>query len=595
MARNGNDEQIEFEIAKTDKPQGPVECLGLHFATDEERRSHFLEKLKQKLQEPEFRKTEGFPQGTDEDILALSDPPFYTACPNPFLSEFILRHGKSYDPASPYHREPFAADVSEGKNDSIYLAHSYHTKVPHKAIMRYILHYTNPGDVVFDGFCGTGMTGVAAHFCGDRNVVQELGYQVSPDGIISREEVDETGTKKWVPFSKLGSRAAILSELAPSATFIAHGYNTPASPTAFEQESNRILSQVNRECGWMYQTLHSPTPTQLDSALKEIEKNATPNLQSTNCCGVINYTLWSDVLVCPECATEIVFWDEAVNAKTFEVNEHFNCPKCSSKLTKSSLERAWTVQHDAVIGDQVRMIKQKPVLISYSYGSKKQTKRPDSADLAIIAKIENGAATHWEPNARMIEGKEARRNDPVGITHVHQFYYKRALKALACYRAHNNRVSSAANLTSVSLVASKLYRFRSQGGSLGAGGGPMSGTLYIPSLIKEIPVPKLLKEHISKTTAMKAMFRNRRPTCVGTVSMAQSGLPPESVDYLFLDPPFGSNLMYSELNFIWEAWLKVTTNSVPEAIENPTQKKSLDEYRALMTKCFIEAYRVLKP
>ena len=27
--------------------------------------------------------------------------------------------------------------------------------------MRYILHYTDPGDVVFDGFCGTGMTGVA--------------------------------------------------------------------------------------------------------------------------------------------------------------------------------------------------------------------------------------------------------------------------------------------------------------------------------------------------------------------------------------------------------------------------------------------------
>lgn len=34
-----------------------------------------------------------------------------------------------------------------------------HTKVPHKAIMRYILHYTMPGDFVLDGFAGTGMTG----------------------------------------------------------------------------------------------------------------------------------------------------------------------------------------------------------------------------------------------------------------------------------------------------------------------------------------------------------------------------------------------------------------------------------------------------
>jgi len=70
-----------------------------------------------------------------------------------------------------YHREPFASDVSEGKNNPIYNAHSYHTKVPHKAVMRYILHYTDPGDVVFDGFCGTGITGVAAQLCGDRKAV----------------------------------------------------------------------------------------------------------------------------------------------------------------------------------------------------------------------------------------------------------------------------------------------------------------------------------------------------------------------------------------------------------------------------------------
>jgi len=95
----------------------------------------------------------------------------------------------------PYNKEPFAADVSEGKNDPIYNAHSYHTKVPHKAIMRYILHYTEPGDVVFDGFCGTGMTGVAAQLCGDRKTVESLGYKVDDQGVIyqQEEETDESG------------------------------------------------------------------------------------------------------------------------------------------------------------------------------------------------------------------------------------------------------------------------------------------------------------------------------------------------------------------------------------------------------------------
>ena len=82
------------------------------------------------------RHIEGFPIAKDEDIIALSCPPYYTACPNPFIEEFIHENGTPYDEASDdYHREPFAADVSEGKNDPIYNAHSYHTKVPHKAII----------------------------------------------------------------------------------------------------------------------------------------------------------------------------------------------------------------------------------------------------------------------------------------------------------------------------------------------------------------------------------------------------------------------------------------------------------------------------
>lgn len=53
--------------------------------------------------------------------------------------------------------------------------------------------------------------------------------------------------------------------------------------------------------------------------------------------------------------------------------------------------------------------------------------------------------------------------------------------------------------------------------------------------------------------------------------------------------------MYSELSFIWEAWLQIFTNTSHEAIENKTQKKDLEIYRCLIRKCFIEAYRLLKP
>jgi hypothetical protein len=42
------------------------------------------------------RDIEGFPIATDEDIIALSDAPYYTACPNPFIEEFIRENGHFY-------------------------------------------------------------------------------------------------------------------------------------------------------------------------------------------------------------------------------------------------------------------------------------------------------------------------------------------------------------------------------------------------------------------------------------------------------------------------------------------------------------------
>ncbi|MEZ4677322.1 MAG: hypothetical protein R2932_24200 [Caldilineaceae bacterium] len=49
-----------------------------------------MKKLREKLKDlGDFRKDFSFPIGEDEDILALSDPPYYTACPNPWIADFI--------------------------------------------------------------------------------------------------------------------------------------------------------------------------------------------------------------------------------------------------------------------------------------------------------------------------------------------------------------------------------------------------------------------------------------------------------------------------------------------------------------------------
>ena len=546
-----------------------VECLGMTFASDSDRRNYFLDKLHEKLQDPDFRNIEGFPIGNDEDILALSDPPYYTACPNPFLEEFIQHYGKPFDAeVNGYHREPFAADVSEGKNDPIYNAHSYHTKVPHKAIMRYILHYTEPGDIVFDGFCGTGMTGVAAQLCGDKATVESLGYRVEKDGTILDDDRQ--------PFSKLGARRAILNDLSPAATFIAYNYNTPVDVAAFEREARRILAEVEAECGWMYETLHQGSTK-----------------------GRINYTVWSDVFTCAECAGEIVFWDVAVDKVAGQVRDEFECPHCNALMTKRKMDRAWVMRYDSAINQTIRQAKQVPVLINYTYGKKRHEKSPDDFDLALIEKIEGLDIPYWFPTDRMMEGSETRRNDPSGITHVHHFYTKRNRSSLATIWkmvSNTRKASECFWYTSAIVWCQKTARLQMANYFKGGGGvivPTLSGTLYVGSTAIET---NAIERFLLRSRIFNGFqFSYGRESFISSNSSSKLRTSNNSLDYIFLDPPFGANLMYSELNFLWEAWLKVFTNNKSEAIENKVQGKNIDDYRHLMTECFCEAYRILKP
>jgi DNA modification methylase len=559
-------------------PQITVECLGMKFENDEKRREYFLAKLSEKLKDPEFRKIEGFPIGSDEGMLALSDPPYYTVCPNPFLADFIKYYGKPYDSAMPYSREPFAADVSEGKNDPIYNAHSYHTKVPHKAIMRYILHYTEPGDVVFDGFCGTGMTGVAAQMCSDRAVVESLGYRVSNDGVISQLETDENGKAVWNTFSKLGARRAILNDLSPAATFIAYNYNAPVDANAFEHEAKRLLEEVDRECGWMYETLDTDGETK----------------------GKINYTIWSDVFVCPECTHEVVFWEVATDKKDGTVRDEFPCPSCNASLTKRRMDRAWLTHFDKAINQTIRQAKQIPVLINYTVRGKRAEKTPDKNDLALIEKIEKSDIPYWFPADRMIEGGETRRNDPMGITHVHHFFTKRNLWTLARFwdlvqtsgLNHFLRQFVLGSLRILSKQAKHNKERRVENSGLGWVNAGVMGTLYVSSCPAEQSVLFFFQKKVDK---LASFGKSKEYFSLFNASTTASAVAANSMDYVFIDPPFGANLSYSELSFISESWLGVKTNNTSEAIEDSTQSKGINEYRDLMIDCFKETYRVLKP
>jgi len=560
-------EQITME--GVDAAGGPVECLGLRFESDQARRAYFQEKLREKLKDPEFRRIEGFPHGSDEDILRLSDPPYYTACPNPFLEDFIRCYGKPFDPSVPYERKPFAVDVSEGKTDPIYTAHSYHTKVPHKAIMRAILHYTEPGDIILDGFAGSGMTGVAAQMC------------AHPEPAFKKQIEDEWKAAGQPP-PKWGARRAILGDLSPAATFIAANYNLPFDVAAFQREARRILDELKAEIGWMYETLHT------DGKRK----------------GFINYTVWSDVFACANCSGDVVFLDHALDHKSDRVRDEFPCPHCRASLTKSRMERLYDTYADPVSGKPVQRLRRVPVVINYSVGNAKHEKKPSAEDNETLRRISQLPLMATVPALEipyMHMTHERARMGRYGVTHVHHFYLPRAAQAIGqlWQKALGIKDPRLRNIILFFVeqaiwTMSLLNRYRPTGFS--QVNQYLTGVYYVASQHAECSPWYVLDGKLKRlVSTFRHQFAQYGWTVTTTGTAARLGIPCNSIDYIFTDPPFGENIYYADLNFLAESWHRVRTEPGPEAIVDRARRKDLFDYQRLMEACLKEYYRVLKP
>jgi hypothetical protein len=222
-------------------------------------------------------------------------------------------------------------------------------------------------------------------------------------------------------------------------------------------------------------------------------------------------------------------------------------------------------------------------------------KASDSFDKALAAKIDSFPITELFPNDRMPDGDESRRNDPAGMTHVHHFYSKRNLWLLAAMLRRSSHQSLTCALLDGHSVGTRMSRFRSSAWaskSTGPMKGNTAGTLYVPSLIGE---QNWLNIFTEKIAMIRRAHIEPKPSLVATGSAF--GIRPNnsSVDYVFIDPPFGANIMYSELNFLWESWLRLWTNSSSEAVESKTQSKDLETYRQLMARGFRTAFDLLKP
>ncbi len=576
LAQDAQDDMFEKSRAEEVEARRntPVTCLGMEFPNEDVRRAHFLGELAKKLRDPAFRKIEGFPIGEDADILAMSDPPFYTACPNPWLADIVTEWEKTKPKRArkEYAREPFAVDVSEGKTDPLYKAHSYHTKVPHLAIVPSILHYTEPGDTVLDGFCGSGMTGVAAQWCG-----------AAPESY--RKELEAAWKRDGRDAPKWGARRVVLNDLSPAATFIASNYNMPFDVPAFARGGRDLLDNLEEEIGWMYETLHSDRRTK----------------------GRIQYTVWSEVFSCPECAHELVFSEVGVDEDTGDVLRDFNCSKCGALLSKRSLARVRTTRHDELTGATSTQTRRVATLIFYTVDGVVYEKAPDAHDIQLLSRIDDTSLPITIPCYRMMFAPTSQdrwgdewRSGTASFSHLHHAFTRRSLIMLGCaWRIATAVKDPAIRRSLLFCLEQSIWGF-----SLANRYAPshfsqvnryLAGHLRLMSRHSECSPWYALEGKLQRLIqAFSGARLAQGDAAVAVGSCGSLQLADASVDYIFTDPPFGDNLAYSELNFAIEAFHRVFTNQAPEAIVSEYQEKDLRGYGALMGSCFSEYHRVLR-
>ena len=194
--------------------------------------------------------------------------------PNPNLRRFVEQNATPYDlDTDDYDVPPFNRPIETTKATAIYNMHVYWSKKPHTAIRQYIQHYTQPGDLVLDPFCGSGGTALAA---------------------------------------LLDGRRAVAIDRSPAATFITKNHCTPVDTDQLRLAFQKVRKAVQPEIDWLYET------------------------RCDRCGGkaTTGYTVFSQIFQCPRCLSKIPLYDcgeDEAETSTGKVKSVNICPACLEK------------------------------------------------------------------------------------------------------------------------------------------------------------------------------------------------------------------------------------------------------------------------
>lgn len=444
----------------------------------------------------------------------------------------------------------------------LYNAFSYPTKISPEAIGIFIATHTEPGATILDTFAGSGTTGLGAMLCDKPtpwmlHTTQDLGLK-----------------PQW------GPRSAVLYEVGVLGSFVSRVLCSPPDPVEFERAARQLLAKVEARFHSLW--------------------TATDPIGGI---GHIRHVIWSDVIHCTHCHSEISFWKAAVRIDPLSLGDEARCPRCRKRFLIEGADRVVESVFDSILGQKIIRKKRVPVRIHGRTGKLTWQRDPLPSDFDSISRANAYRLPQCAPLSPIVWGDLYRSGYHKGITHLHHFYTRRSFLALsalwdATYDFPVN-LRDALQFLVLSYNASHSTLMTRVVVKTGQRDfvitGAQSGVLYVSSL----PVEKNVFEGIRRKIgacrdAFSVVKDSGSRVTVCNASSTKLSIPTGTIDYVFTDPPFGDYIPYAEINQLNEAWIGKRTNRSDEAIISVAQKKTVDHYQTMMEQVFSEISRTLK-
>ena len=437
----------------------------------------------------------------------------------------------------------------------------YPTKISPEAIAVYIACMTKPGDTVLDAFSGSGSTGIAALLC--EHPTEQMR------ALATRFGVEPT----W------GKRNAVLYEIGTYASFATKTLLNGISASEYKKAVDSFVKEAGELLGAVYATVD-------------------PEGQE----GVIRHVIWSDMLICPTCNSEISYFEYGTTRNPVSFVDQISCPHCGQRHNVADMPFATEEYYDRMLESKVERKKRIPAWIYGTTNGKNWDRAANETDIAEYRELEKSIKVSSTPKS-IAWGELHRAGYHFGINYLHQFYttrnYAVMLKLWNLAETYPEIIADTLkllllsyNATHCTLMTRVVAKKNSKDFVLT---GAQSGVLYI----SKIPVEKNILLGLKRKAKPFYDAYSQLEKCTGRVdvhnaSSADMSEDDNSIDFVFTDPPFGDYIPYAEVNQINELWLQTQTKRADEVIISASQNKGISEYQSMLSAVFCETQRVLK-